>query len=227
MASPLSIVRQPLVDIVIARLRGLITEKTWRVGEKIPNEAELAQLFNVGRNTVREAIRVLSHSGMLEVLQGDGTYVRSEIDPSEVMRQISTSGLREHFELQFMLESQAASYAATRSTAADLRKIQKALKNRGEFDDSLSVEEFVARDVLFHNAIVEATHNEAMKALYRYFSLSVQQNLHHALSFKDLPEPSLAAHQRLYDAIAARDPEQAQSAVKSMLQPMIDALGHL
>lgn len=224
MASSLSIVRQPLVDTVIDRLRSLITEKTWRVGEKIPNESELAQLFNVGRNTVREAIRVLSHSGMLEVRQGDGTYVRSEIDPSEVMRQISTSGLREHFELQFMLESQAASYAASRSTAADLRKIQKALKNRGEFNDSSSIEEFIARDMLFHNAIIEATHNEAMKALYRYFSLSVQQNLHHVLSLKELPEPDFAAHQKLYDAIAARDPLEAQNAVKSMLQPMIDKL---
>ncbi len=224
MATSLSIVRQPLVDIVIDRLRSLITEKTWPVGEKIPNEAELSQLFDVGRNTVREAIRVLSHSGMLEVLQGDGTYVRSEIDPSEVMRQISTSGLREHFELQFMLESQAAQFAATRSTAADLRRIQKALQNRGEFDESSSIEEFIARDMLFHSAIIEATHNEAMKALYRYFSLSVQQNLHHVLSFKELPEPDLLAHQKLYDAIKARSPEEAQSAVKSMLQPMIDKL---
>ncbi|WP_369790409.1 FadR/GntR family transcriptional regulator [Rouxiella sp. WC2420] len=227
MASPLSIVRQPLVDIVIDRLRTLITDKTWPVGEKIPNEAELSQLFDVGRNTVREAIRVLSHSGMLEVLQGDGTYVRSEIDPSEVMRQISTSGLREHFELQFMLESHAASHAATRSTPSDLRKIQKALKNRGEINDSSSIEEFISRDMLFHNAIIEATHNEAMKALYRYFSLSVQQNLHHVLSLKDLPEPNLAAHQKLFDAIAAGDAEGAQNAVKSMLQPMINKLSEL
>ncbi|KQN52136.1 FadR family transcriptional regulator [Rouxiella silvae] len=224
MATSLSIVRQPLVDIVIDRLRGLITEKTWPVGEKIPNEAELSQLFDVGRNTVREAIRVLSHSGMLEVLQGDGTYVRSEIDPSEVMRQVSTSSLREHFELQFMLESQAASYAASRSTPTDLRKIQKALKNRGEKDDSSTIEEFISKDIQFHNAIIEATHNEAMKALYLYFSLSVQKNLHHMLSLKDLPEPDLAAHQKLYDAIAAGNSEDAQKAVKSMLQPMIDKL---
>lgn len=72
MSSSLSVVRQPLVDIVIERLRHLIAGKTWPVGMKIPNEAELSNLFDVGRNTIREAIRVLSHSGMLEVRQETG-----------------------------------------------------------------------------------------------------------------------------------------------------------
>lgn len=70
-ASPTPVVRRSLVESTIDAIRELIDKRTWRVGESIPKEAELAEHFGVGRNTVREAVRVLSHSGMLEVCLGE------------------------------------------------------------------------------------------------------------------------------------------------------------
>lgn len=74
--------RRSLVDCAIDAMREKIESGAWPVGERIPKETELAEMLQVGRNTVREAIRVLSHADVLEVRQGDGTYVRFELDRS-------------------------------------------------------------------------------------------------------------------------------------------------
>ncbi|WP_163535701.1 FadR/GntR family transcriptional regulator, partial [Klebsiella pneumoniae] len=62
--------RRSLVDSTIELIRGQIEGGAWKVGERIPREQELAEMLEVGRNTVREAIRVLSHGQVLEVRQG-------------------------------------------------------------------------------------------------------------------------------------------------------------
>ena len=59
------------------RLMKYILDKPVKIGEKIPNEYELTELFGVGRSTVREAVKGLVTRGVLEVRRGDGTYVIS------------------------------------------------------------------------------------------------------------------------------------------------------
>ena len=124
--------RRSLVDSTIELIRGQIEGGAWKVGERIPREQELAEMLEVGRNTVREAIRVLSHGQVLEVRQGDGTYVRTNIDPAEVMRRVGRSGLREHFALRCMLETEAARLAAVHRSKADVGLLRRLLKARGE-----------------------------------------------------------------------------------------------
>jgi 2-methylisocitrate lyase-like PEP mutase family enzyme len=69
--------RASLVDQVIDQLKDQITSGAWVVGDKIPPEPVLSDGIGVGRNTVREAVRALTHAGLLECRQGDGTYVRA------------------------------------------------------------------------------------------------------------------------------------------------------
>lgn len=72
--------RLSLVDSAVAELRSAVARGEWPVGERIPTEPRLSEQFGVGRNTVREAVRVLVHAGLLETRQGDGTYVRARLD---------------------------------------------------------------------------------------------------------------------------------------------------
>jgi len=72
--------RRSLVDNTIDSIRAAILAGTWPIGARVPTETELASLLAVSRNTVREAVSALAHSGLLEVRQGDGTYVRSQTD---------------------------------------------------------------------------------------------------------------------------------------------------
>lgn len=216
-----SIKRQPLVNAIIIKIKELITNKIWKVDQRIPTEAELTQLFNVGRNTMREAISVLSHSGMLEVRQGDGTYVRNSFDTAEIIKQISQAGLQDHFELRCMLEAEAAGYAAQRRTDEDMRLLEAALIGRGEYDPAMEFSDFLQRDMRFHGAVIQASHNEAMQALYHYFSISIKQHMEATTLIADFPEPNLAKHRAIFEGIANKNPLQAQVAVRNLVEPMI------
>lgn len=80
------------MDTVVDQLRAQLTNGEWAVDDRIPTEHELAEQLGVGRNTVREAVRVLVHAGLLESRQGNGTFVRSTADPAAVLRGICAAG---------------------------------------------------------------------------------------------------------------------------------------
>jgi DNA-binding FadR family transcriptional regulator len=66
---------------------------------------------------------VLSHTKVLEVRQGDGTYVRSKVDPTEIMRRVSHAGILAHFEVRAILEQGAARFATMRRTEEEVEEL--------------------------------------------------------------------------------------------------------
>jgi len=216
--------RLSLVESTIDVMRAQIESGVWKVGERIPKEAELADMLQVSRNTVREAIRVLSYGNVLEVRQGDGTYVRSSIDPAEMMRRVSQSNLRDHMELRALLETEAARLAAMRRTSKDLVELDRLLKMRGEKTHPGGLAAFVERDLAFHLAITRASHNGALEELYRYFSSAVRFNTQIALGEHELAEPSAAAHAKVVEAIRKQNPEGAAKAARTLVDSVITGL---
>lgn len=216
--------RRSLVESTMELIRAQVESGAWKVGERIPKEQELADMLQVGRNTVREAIRVLSHANVLEVRQGDGTYVRSNVDPAEVMRRVSRSSLRDHFELRAMLETEAARLAAAHRSKADVTLLRRLLKARGEQHDHAAREAFVDADLGFHGAIARISGNTALAELYRYFSSTVRLNTLSALEHDDLPEPGQDAHAAIVDAIERQDGDGAAMAARAVVAPLIAAL---
>ncbi|WP_266064078.1 FadR/GntR family transcriptional regulator [Brucella intermedia] len=216
--------RRSLVETTIDLIRAQVEGGTWKIGEQIPKEQELADMLQVSRNTVREAIRVLSHANVLDVRQGDGTYVRLNVDPTEIMRRVSRAGLREHFELRAMLETEAARLAAANRSEADVKMLRKLLEGRGELRDHETRDAFADADLAFHGAIARACGNAALAELYRYFSMTVRVNILSAIEERDLPEPDLKAHNAIIDAIAVKDEDGAAEAARAVVAPLIGAL---
>lgn len=219
--------RTSLVESTIAVIRTQIEGGDWPLGGRIPKEAELAELLKVGRNTVREAVRVLSHAGVLEVRQGDGTYVRSKVDPSEIMRRVTRSSLRDHFEARAMLDTEAARLAALRRSEADLALLRETLAARGEGPVGDDILGFVQRDLAFHAAIVAAAHNEALSELYYYFTEALRIHREAVACERDEQDASFALHARIVDAIAARAPEEAAAAARAIVTPTVTRLTRL
>jgi DNA-binding FadR family transcriptional regulator len=216
--------RRSLVETTIEAIRAQIENGAWKVGERIPREQELAGMLRVGRNTVREAVRVLSHAHVLEVRQGDGTYVRSSVDGAEVMRRIGRSSLRDHFELRAMLESEAARLAAAHRADADVALLRSLLSERGEQGRHADREGFVDADTAFHAAIARMSANAALAELYRYFSGTARACMLSALDRAGLPMPGLDTHEAIVDAIERRDGEAAAAAARAVAVPLIAAL---
>ena len=214
--------RLSLVDSAVAELRSAVARGEWPVGERIPTEPRLSEQFGVGRNTVREAVRVLVHAGLLETRQGDGTYVRARLDPTEALRRVERSTLRDQLEMRVALEAEAARLAAQRRDGADLDAMHSALAARGAAGQNLPLR--IQHDRDFHQAMIAAAHNRALTELYRYFSEAVARTIARTEYDDSLPEPSQQDHETLLAAMERGDADAAERQVRAMLAPALAAL---
>lgn len=216
--------RRSLVDTVVDALRAQLAAGEWTVGSRIPTEHALAEQLEVGRNTVREAVRVLVHAGMLRSRQGEGTFVVSTADPGDIMRGVQRAGIRDVLEVRIALEAEAARLAALRHEPADLARMRAALDAQADLADEEGrphadqLELYADHDIAFHRAVVEAAHNTALTATYGWFSSSVREALVSALDDRAMPRILHGDHRAVMDAIAAGDPEAAERATRALLE---------
>lgn len=220
--------RSSLVEAVVTQLRTPIHTGEWPVGARVPVESELAARFSVGRNTVREAVRVLVHAGMLDRRQGAGTFVCRASDTQDLVRSVERAGLHDRVEMRLLLETEAARLAACRRTEHDCETLQAALAERATYletrETDAGIEAFVAIDAAFHDAIVAAAHNTALSDMYRYFAVATRQIIRLTETETDLPAPNQAAHTAVHDAIVAGDTDAAEAATRALLTPALDTL---
>ncbi|MEU1046095.1 FadR/GntR family transcriptional regulator [Streptomyces sp. NPDC005897] len=197
--------RSALSEQVIAALRQQIASGEWPVGSRIPTEPELVEQLGVARNTVREAVRALAHNGLLDIRQGSGTYVVATSELAGVMQRRFADAAPQHIaELRSTLESAAARLAAERRTEKDLKQIDALLLRREEAWESGEAEVFVAADATFHLAVVAASHNDVMTAMYADLSEVLRDWLRGDVGEGMSPAMHLD-HGRLVDAIRAGD----------------------
>ncbi len=224
--------RGSLVDEVIERLRDQITSGTWPVGQRIPAESELIDRLQVGRGTLREAVKALSHAGLLEVRQGDGTYVKTRSELSGALRrQIARSTDMHVQEVRRALEAQAALLAANRRTDEDLTECEAALADRDAAGrvgaevppaDLSWVEPWVRADIRFHQAVVAAAHNPMLLELYLEMADALASVLTRVASDASQDAHMELRHHVLLDALRDRDPERAVAEAMHILEEDLD-----
>ncbi|PXY27175.1 FadR/GntR family transcriptional regulator [Prauserella muralis] len=216
--------RSGLVDQVISQLREAIRRGEWPVGERIPTEATLVAELGVGRNTVREAVRALAHSGLLEVRQGDGTYVRATSEVSGAIRRLCGQELREVLQVRKVLEVEGARLAAGWRSEEELRELAALLARRDEAWAQRNFDEFVRVDAEFHLATVKAGHNALLTELYRGLTEVVTASVA-TTTQADLSQTDPIGHHGLLDAIAERDPDRAAAEAGGFLGELIARAG--
>ncbi len=195
-----------LVDQVIQRLQKYISLGYYSPGQKIPTEPELMEEFGVGRSTLREAIKVLSSSGMLEVRQGEGTFVCKEYVISEPLDQrLRRASLLEIYEVRRMLELQIAELAAMNRTEKDLLQMRSSLDKRISAKKANDIDAYVENDWEFHNAMASATQNSILKDLYTTFSVTMKDSLKEVISDFESIKQQIQYHEEVYNAIEKKD----------------------
>ncbi|ADG90231.1 GntR family transcriptional regulator [Thermobispora bispora] len=214
--------RASLVDQVIDQLKEQITSGYWQLNAKIPTETALAEQLGVGRNTVREAVRALTHAGLLECRQGDGTYVRATSELSGVMaRRLRAAEQLEILEVRRALEVEAARLAAIRRTDEDIAAMEAALAEREKAWAEGDPETFVEADLNFHVTVVAATHNQVLMDLYLDFSAALRSSIRTAGgSLKENYIP----HDTIVRAIVAGDAAAAERAGHACMEHILIAL---
>ncbi|MBT2372118.1 FadR/GntR family transcriptional regulator [Pseudomonas fluorescens] len=210
------LIKRSLVDQALEQLRHRITEGKWAIGERLPTEPELSAELGISRNTVREAMRVLAFSGLIEIRQGDGSYLRSMTDPLGAMRALSHCTLAQAQETRQILETEAIGLAALRRTDEDLQALREALKTSGEHYHG-DLEHYISCDLMFHKRLVDAAHNPALSELYQYFSSIVGAQLRQTLNIKPRRQAVFDLHAELLDAVEQQDPERAKSLSRQLI----------
>lgn len=213
--------RTGLVDQVIEQLRASVSAGEWPVDTRIPTEPALAETLGVGRNTVREAVRALAHSGILEVRQGDGTYVRATSEVSGAIQRLCGTEFRDVLQVRRCLEVEGARLAATARTADDLDELWKLL-DRSEALRDEGGDAFARADAELHFAVVKSSHNPVLAELYRGLTEVVSASV---ITTKEVqPVTEFARHRGLIEAIAARDTARAGHEAGRFLDELLDRL---
>jgi GntR family transcriptional repressor for pyruvate dehydrogenase complex len=201
----------------IETIRELIASGEWGPGDRLPREVDLAARLGLSRNSLREAVRALSLARVLEVRQGDGTYV-SSLEPDELLAPtrlavhlLRGSTVLELFEVRRMLEPEAAA-AAARLAGDDLKHALKVELDR-MFAAGEHVEELVEADTAFHDVIAQAPGNAVLRSLLQSLSSrTVRARLWHGMADRVALDLARAEHTRIYEAIVAGDPDLARAA---------------
>jgi GntR family transcriptional repressor for pyruvate dehydrogenase complex len=201
----------------IDRIRERIASGDWGPGTRLPREADLAKELGLSRNSLREAVRALSLARVLEVRQGDGTFV-SSLEAIDLLEPTlsATHLLRgrtvlELFEVRRMLEPEAAAMATTRADVRVIAALGRELKRMHAAGDR--AEELVAADASFHDVIAGAPGNGVLQALLRSLSTStVRARLWHGIADRGALDLAREEHTRIYQAIASGDAELARAA---------------
>ena len=212
--SPL--IKRSLVDQALDQLRLRITNGVWQVGQRLPTEPELSAELGISRNTVREAMRVLAFSGLIEIRQGDGSYLRGLVDPLDTIKVLSRCTHEQARETRHILEVEAIGLAALRRTDEDLLALREALAVSGSHYHG-DLDSYIACDLVFHRRLVDAAHNPALSELYRYFSSLVGAQLRQSLNVTPRRQEVFDLHIELLDAVEQRDPERAKSLTRQLI----------
>lgn len=204
--------RAGLVDQVIDQMRAAITSGEWPVGQRIPPEPELVTALGVGRNTVREAVRALSHAGLLEVRQGDGTFVRATSEISGAVRRMCGTELKEVLQVRRTLEVEGARLAAKHRTDAELARLTELLRKRDAAMEAEQWAEVIEHDTAFHVLLVQCSHNTLLAELYQGLTEAVKASVAASVDTSQ-PGRDQVSHTGLLHAV--RDGDQEKAAIEA------------
>lgn len=205
-------------------LREMIAKRQYKVGERLPPEREIAELLNVSRTVVREALIMLEIEDLVEVRRGAGIFVINR--PQDVNSKLNTSvcndaGPFELLQARQLLESNIAEFAALQATGDDIVKMRRALELEEAELASGDIKE--SGDKYFHLAIAEATHNSMLVELFRQ-SWEWRENnpmwmqLHRHLEDTRYRQDWLTDHKQILSALIKKDPNAAKLAMWQHLE---------
>lgn len=207
-------VAQALIDYMLRS--GLV-----QPGTRLPSERRLADAFGIGRGSVREALKSLSLLGLIEIRQGDGTYLRRP--DSELLPQVIEWGLllgeRKVFDLveaRQEIEKSIARLAAGRRTDEDVAALEEDLARMGAaFDD---VEAFVDADVDFHLTLARVTDNSVLADILASIQSLLRVWVGRVIGAGSAYQVSYDEHRRVLEAVRAGDPEAATAAMAAHME---------
>ena len=218
--------RQKVYEVIFQKIQSDIEAGQLKIGDKLSSERELAAQYNVSRTSIREALRILELSDIIEIRQGDGTFIKN-ISLNRVQKELSNVLLNEDnailfemLELRLILESQCASLAALRASGRDIEKIARALEAMKAAHDDMKAG--LQADLAFHMAIAESAHNSVLEQLIASLAPHMQNTIEvtrkHRLSSTANITRTFDEHRAIFIAISRGESDKAKALMEDHIR---------
>ena len=201
-------------EMAAEELIRLIREKNYVPGDKLPTETELSELLGVGRNTVREALRLLVSRNIVVVRQGSGTFISEKQgvadDPFGLPLAADREKLtRDLMQIRVMLEPPIAALAAQNAREADVQRLEEILE---EIEERIARrEDYAEVDIRFHEQIANCSHNSVMSNLVPVIGKGITVFAREVETTEY--EQTLISHRAIFQAIREGRAVEAQQAM--------------
>ncbi|GAA3839226.1 FadR/GntR family transcriptional regulator [Sphaerisporangium flaviroseum] len=204
-----------VTDAAIDKIKDMIVSGELAPGARLPKEADLAERLGLSRNSLREAVRALALINVLDVRQGDGTYVTS-LEPRLLLDALSfvvdfhrDDTVLEFFQVRRILEPSATAMAAVNMGPDDIEDLRGILD---ALPDDPSVEQLVANDLEFHQRIAKGSGNTVLSSLIESLSgPTTRARIWRGLTQEGATVKTQEQHLAIYEAIASRQPDVARA----------------
>ncbi len=207
--------RLNVTDSIVNQIKDLVLQGKLNEGDKLPPERELMNLFEVGRPSLREALKVLEAQGLIEKTQ-KGTIITGNHDKffsDSLMFQLyfSSADWQDIFEARRFLERELTYLATTRASSEDFDEIEHTIDEMelSIHDNNQSV--YVTSNLLFHERIAKASKNLVLFNLYESINNLIKHSQEKGVTVLGVMNESLNYHKSILDAMRQRNPELASS----------------
>lgn len=216
---------KPLTARLADQIVRLIIDNRFRAGDKLPNEYELAKMLNVGRSTVREAIKILVSANILEIRRGAGTFVSEK--PGVADDPLGLKFIKDKaklsldlLEIRLMIEPQIAARAAAKATSDDIRQLNQLCR---EVEDLIqSGQNHLHKDIQLHTKIAESIDNLVIPNLIPIINTAIAVFID--VTHNELRQETIDTHRQIIRAIEAREPQKAHDAMVKHLIHNLDTI---
>jgi GntR family transcriptional regulator, transcriptional repressor for pyruvate dehydrogenase complex len=219
--SDFEVIRKGKVYEEVAKQIERLILKKLKPGDKLPSERELAEMLQVSRSSIRDAIRGLELVGMVEPRQGAGTIVRelaieSVNNPFADALERRQKSVGELLDFRKMLEPPLAARAAMHASADEISEMEEILQRQ---EDKLEQGEVtIAEDAEFHYSVALASGNSVVLKVIDILMELLRETRERSLQVKGRSQKSLAGHRRILAAIKRRDAEAAKAAMRRHIE---------
>ena len=215
-----------LPEQIADKLREMIIQEEMTTGSKLPAEAELMARFGVSRSTVREAVKILKTENIVDIRQGQGTFLCAMPglgdDPLGLRFTDQDELIGKLLETRLLIEPSVAALAAQRRQESHLAEM-KALLDKMD-NAYLHGEDYTPHDFEFHSVVARCTGNEVLERLLPTIHESIRAGYHHTRRVEGSYQRASQCHLEMYRAIMDRDSERARlAAQRHMVQTMHDS----
>jgi GntR family transcriptional repressor for pyruvate dehydrogenase complex len=212
--------RNKVYEEVAKQIENLILHKL-KPGDKLPSERELAEMLRVSRSSIRDAIRGLELTGLVEPRQGSGTIVRqispdAQVNPFAHALKRRQELVSELLDFRKMLEPPLAARAATHASSDEISEMEEILRRQEEKQQQ--GESAVAEDAEFHYSVALASDNSVVLKVIDILMDLLRDTRARSLQLADRSQKSLDGHRRILAAIKQHDSEAAKAAMRRHIE---------